>query len=97
MSDISSGNVVEDTKFVHPNSSAQMLYANGFIAGLTAFDMYVIGIVNSMPSFTINMSYTTAKSLAHLMNNLVQDFESKMGQEIPTSDQIAFNLKTTEK
>jgi hypothetical protein len=87
----------QEKKFIHPNSSAQMLYANGFVGGQTTFDIYVIGMINSMPGFTLNMSFTTAKALAGLMTKLVNDFEKNTGIIIPTTEEISAKLKEADK
>lgn len=87
----------EQKKFVHPNLSEQSLYANGFQGGNSAFDMYLIGMLNGTPSFTLNMSYTTAKALQETINHLISQFEKKTNLEIPRAQDIAKKLDDASK
>jgi hypothetical protein len=92
MAEIKDSSIQKDKEFTHPSSSDISLYSNGFIGGQTAYDMYIIGMLNSNPNFTLNMSYTTAKNLQSLMNRLISDFESSTGLVIPTSQEIGKKL-----
>lgn len=79
----------ENSTFVHPGKSDQMLYTNGIVGGHSAVDVYIVGMLNGNPNFTLNMSYSTAKQLQSVMNSIISELE-EVG--IPVSD-VNDNIK----
>lgn len=63
-------------------------YCNSFINSLTSADIAIVFEQNGQPSFTLNISYTTAKSLSVKLGALVASLEGAWGHPILTSDEI---------
>lgn len=78
-----------DPKFINPGAANLIkLYANGFAVGPTMGDMYMIGVLNNTPSFVVNMSFNTAKTLKNALDKLISDFESTTKEEIKDINEI---------
>jgi hypothetical protein len=73
------------------------LYANGFMTGYSNSDLIVILQQNGMPIASLNLSFTTAKSLALKLGNLIKDIEMMSGQAIMTTDDVEKYRKKEEK
>jgi hypothetical protein len=58
------------------------LYMNGFVVGKSLSDMFIIAQTASKPLAMIQMSFTTAKTLAEDLSNLIQEFENQTGQKL---------------
>ena len=65
------------------------IYANGFVNALSDADIIVVLERNNSPVAVLNMSYTTAKSLAHKLSQLIADFEKDSNQSIMTTDVVS--------
>lgn len=59
------------------------MYANGFINGIGASDMYVVFQINGQSSLVLNMTPSLTKTLAESLTNMVETYESQTGQAIP--------------
>ena len=64
------------------------IYANGFMNALSDADIVVMLERDNSPVAILNMSYTTAKSLAEKLSHLISAFEKNSGQTIMTSDDV---------
>jgi hypothetical protein len=70
---------------VPPNS----IYINGFSAGLSTGDIYVVLQRNGAEIGVLNMSYTVAKSLGDALNQLILSLEKRSERKIMTSNESA--------
>lgn len=61
-------------------------YANGFVASASSCDMVVAFEQNGTPAFTLNLSYTAAKTLLVALGSQIAQVEDAMGQSVLTSD-----------
>jgi hypothetical protein len=68
------------------------LYCNGFITAVGASDVTLILNLSGKNISALNMSYTTAKSLAETLTNAIQQFEDTIGQKIMTNKFIGDKL-----
>jgi len=83
-----------DPKFINPGAPNLIrLYANGFAVGPTMSDMYILGVLNNSPSFVINMSFNTAKTLKASLDKLISDFENTTKSEIKGINEIQKSFK----
>jgi hypothetical protein len=64
------------------------LYINGFSAGTSFSDVFVLAQTAGNPSALLLMSFTTAKTLARQLGDLLSDLEKATGQNILTMDDI---------
>jgi hypothetical protein len=83
-----------DPNFINPGAPNLIkLYANGFTVGPTMSDMYMIGVLNNSPSFVVNMSFNTAKTLHKALTKLISDFEKTTKEEIKGINEIQESFK----
>lgn len=64
------------------------LYANGFVVSGTSSDIVTVLELNGSPVATLNLSFTSAKSLVVMLGGQIAQFEEFMQQEIKTSADI---------
>ena len=76
------------------NTEIPNVYTNGFVANTTHSDAAIILLTNGKPVQVLNMSYTTLKSLAKILNSIVVKFEEKTGMDIMTMDVIKEKFNT---
>lgn len=69
-------------------SDAPKLYVNGFSLGLSNADCNIVLVRNSEPQAVVNMSYTTAKTLALSLTRLVAGLEEATGRDMMTVDVV---------
>ncbi|MBL8646449.1 MAG: hypothetical protein JNL46_04290, partial [Sphingosinicella sp.] len=69
------------------------VYFNGFQLGLSNADVNGVLMLNNQPSIAISMSYTTAKTLAVALNDMVETLEKVTRREIMTTQQVATGLE----
>ena len=69
------------------------VYFNGFQLGLSNADVNGILLLNNQPALGISMSYTTAKTLAKALNEMVETLEKVTKREIMTTQQVASGLE----
>ncbi len=67
----------------------QLLYMNGFRAGCSLTDVFVVLQHNGADIAVLNVSFTLAKTLGESLLKLVEELEKKSGQTIMTADTIA--------
>jgi len=64
------------------------IYVNGFVTGQTPADVFVILQLNGIPSAVMNMSFTSAKSLAEDLGNLIKAIEASTNHNIMTIKEV---------
>lgn len=69
------------------------VYFNGFQLGLSNADVNGILLLNNQPSLSISMSYTTAKTLAKALTEMVATLETVTKREIMTTQEVASGLE----
>lgn len=70
-------------------------YANGFNVMAGNADIVITLLLNGEPTQVINMSFTTAKTFAQGLNNVIQFIENKTGMDIKTTHHIDKSLNET--
>jgi len=70
------------------NPEIPNLYSNSFSCALGQGDTIVLFKNGSTPVATLNLSYTTAKTLAIKLQGLISHLESVSGNKIMTTDDI---------
>jgi hypothetical protein len=68
------------------------IYFNGFELGLSNSDIVAALSLSNAPVASVFMSYTTAKSLAKSLNEIILHLESITKREIMTSDDVAAGM-----
>lgn len=63
-------------------------YISGFLAGISAADIMIVGQRNGRPEFVLNMSFTTAKTLAQNLMETIQALEKQTGRDIMTISDV---------
>ncbi len=63
-------------------------YCNGFTTSLTNSDIFVLLEQNGIALATVNLSFTTAKTMSTKLGALVASLESTSGRQILTSDEL---------
>jgi hypothetical protein len=64
------------------------IYINGFTLGTSLSDVYMLASTAGTPAAVILMSFTTAKTLAKQLGELISDFEKITGQSLLTMEDI---------
>lgn len=75
------------------NPETPTIYANGFVIGRTNSDVLVIFHRNGQIETSLNMSYTTTKSLAEKLTAMITDLERATGRPIMTTEFIDEQFK----
>lgn len=85
----------EKSKLISMSLSSDVpeIYFNGFSNALGLSDVLITLQRNGKPVATLNASYTVAKTLAILLNDLVQTLETKTGNTIMTVPDVENALK----
>jgi len=68
-------------------------YFNGFQLGLSNADVNGILLLNGSPQIGISMSYTTAKTLAVALNEMVATLEEVTANKIMTTQEVGKGLE----
>ncbi len=63
-------------------------YFNSYVVALATADITCILERNGTPVCSLNMSFTTAKTLAAALGQAVSDLEAKAGREIMTTQEV---------
>jgi hypothetical protein len=74
------------------NSPVPRVYLNGFLLGQSFSDITVVGQTNGNPSTVLNMSFTTAKSLAIELDKIIKKFEETTGHTLLTMEDIGTKM-----
>lgn len=91
---------MEQKQFPDPkpeSPKAQTVYINGFQLGLSTADAFVVLQRNGQNFLTVNMSYTTAKSLAEKLSEMISDLEKHCKRPIMSSEDVARFLGLVDK
>ncbi len=64
------------------------LYINGFLAGTSLSDVFVLAQTAGSPVAVLLMSFTTAKTLVRQLGDLLSDLEKTTGQEVLAMEDI---------
>jgi len=67
---------------------APSIYINGFAAGMSSGDVYVVLQRNGIDVGVLNFSYTVAKSLGGALTTLISSLEKRSGKTIMPSSEI---------
>jgi hypothetical protein len=70
-----------------------VVYANGFVNNLGTSDISVILLVDAAPVLKMHMSYTTAKSLAVMLTEVVGTLEKSTSHNIMISADVEKGLR----
>lgn len=68
--------------------SIPKVYANGFSLGLTNADTQLVLKLFGRPILVLSISYTLAKTLSEKLKLLVEQWESKTGHPLQTTESI---------
>lgn len=71
-------------------------YMNGFVFGQSLSDVAMVVQTNGSPSTIVNMSFTTAKTLARDLGELIAKFEKTTSHEIMTMQDVQSRQKEAE-
>lgn len=69
-------------------------YFNGFQMNLSNADVGAVLLLNNQPQLSLNMSYTTAKTLAEALQEIVGALEKVTKQAIMTTKEVSVGLET---
>ena len=76
-------------KIVASAAELPNFYTNGFNNVMSSSDVMVVYHLNGKPTFSVNMSFTTAKTLSIMLGQLVAQLETFSGHEIMTTMDVA--------
>jgi len=76
----------------------QKIYFNGFVTAVGGADIMCALELNSSAVATLNMSFTTAKTFARALGNVISQLEQQAGREIMTTNDVDkfMNLSVSE-
>jgi len=94
MPDETDDKVHDQVKAARDNGAPE-LYANGLGVALGSSDVLLVLEKNKLPIGVVNLSFTTAKSLAVALGSIIAELELRADREILTNDDIT-NLFTRE-
>jgi len=69
-------------------AQAPLVYANGFVNGLNVSDSYVVLQTNGRSVAVVSMPLAMAKSLGQNLVDMVQAYEQRSGETVPTLDDL---------
>jgi len=69
------------------------VYFNGFQMSLSNADVSGVLLLNNQPTMGLSMSYTTAKTLAEALNEIITTLEKVTDKEIMTTKKVARGLE----
>jgi hypothetical protein len=79
------------------NAGVPSLYVNGFALIQTVSDVAAVLEKNGEPVAIINMSFTTAKTLAQKLGGVIAKLEDRAGRMMLTTDDISALASEAEK
>lgn len=85
-------NQVIDISTILNNPQIQKLYVNRIVVGNAVSDMFIIGQSTGTQPVVVQMSFTTAKTLAEELLKMIAEFEEKTGQKILSMKEIQQKL-----
>jgi hypothetical protein len=69
------------------------IYVNGFLLGQSFSDVTIVCQANGASSAILNMSFTTAKSIAFELSRIISSFEQKTNHTIMTIQDIKTKME----
>ena len=75
------------------NINIPLLYANGFVSNLGSSDISIILLVDASPSLKLNLSYTSAKTLANMLGEIIKTLEQATNKKIMDSQEVEKGLR----
>lgn len=69
------------------------LYTNGFQLNLSNADVNSIFMLNGVPQISLSMSFTTAKTLAVALNEMIEALECVTGRSIMTTSEVGCGMR----
>jgi hypothetical protein len=72
-------------------------YFNGFELGHSLSDMSALILLDGQPQARLSMSFTTAKTLAENLSQVVKTFEQTTHHDIMTMDDVQASMKDASK
>lgn len=72
------------------------IYFNGFSLNLANADMGALLLSDGRPVAKLNMSFTTAKTLAAMLSNLIDIFEKATQHNVMTTEEVTVGLQKIE-
>ena len=76
------------------NINIPLVYANGFVSNLGSSDISIILLVDASPALKLNLSYTSAKTLANMLVDVVETLEKATSKKIMDSKEVEIGLRT---
>jgi nucleoside-triphosphatase THEP1 len=80
--------LADQIKLAIESENIPKFYINGFVNAYHIADVILVCTRNGKVELAINMSYTTAKTLAEKLNALITTFEKRTNHDIMTIDTI---------
>lgn len=68
-------------------------YVNGFQLNLSNADVNGILLLNGVPEIAVSMSFTTAKTLAVALNEMIAALEKVTGRSIMTTNDVGTGME----
>jgi hypothetical protein len=87
---------MSDIDSQEPLDNIPSVYFNGFQLGLSNADVACMLMQNGLPVVSLNMSYTTAKTLSVALNDMVQTLEKVTKRKIMTVAEVSAGLEKLE-
>jgi hypothetical protein len=81
-------NLLAQVKAAMESETVPKIYVNGFINSYGAADVVLVFQQNGKNMIVVNMSYTTAKTLAEKFSALIKAFEQTTEHEIMSIDTV---------
>jgi hypothetical protein len=85
--------LLADVKDAIESPTIPKIYMNGFINSYGPADVVLVIQQNGKSMVVLNMSYTTAKTLAEKFNALIKRFEQQTGHEIMSIDTVKAKIE----
>lgn len=85
--------LLSQVKAAMESETVPKIYANGFINTYGAADVVLILQQNGKNMIVVNMSYTTAKTLAEKFSALIKAFEQTTEHEIMSIDTVKAKME----
>jgi hypothetical protein len=87
---------MSDIDSQEPSSNIPSSYFNGFQLGLSNADVTCMLLQNGLPTMSLNMSYTTAKTLSVVLSDMIATLEKVTERKIMTLSEVSAGLEKLE-
>lgn len=85
--------MAEASETAIPPPPIPSVYFNGFEVNNSLSDMILLLLLNGVPVVRLNLSFTTAKTLAKYLQDTVANFEKNTKHKIMTMDDVNKRLE----